>query len=378
MLMTLHNMEGFRFLGASKVILTFKTQQDMQFAADEEKDFLGQHFEELRPWCITDKASDIFSWILISGLPIVAWNMECCIKRLMGGDCKVLGYDLTSVSKGNISGLTILVGKSPSVSLNGPVNLTIDKEKVEINISEIKYEACTDLASLIYSLGYAPESDSELDCTSSPSDLEILAIKKQPDMVANKNSTFTDLDYVTETEKERDAHGYEAQVYFPEILVGYMIQDLTASGKWQISTPTTLVSNIPRNDKEKGPDNMTVMEEDQQSWPKTNLVRSMTLRNGKQLGVIKCHEGHRMAAISTDSNSSVGNEDSIDSCIRAVNQRLQLSQPTSDPTACDEIGAMKENGQKLGIDFETNGDGIEVTIQEAIDAEQDHWDKYVR
>jgi len=157
-----------------------------------------------------------------------------------------------------------------------------------------------------------------------------------------------------------------------------MIQDLTASGKWQISTPTTLVSNIPRNDKEKGPDNMTVMEEDQQSWPKTNLVRSMTLRNGKQLGVIKCHEGHRMAAISTDSNSSVGNEDSIDSCIRAVNQRLQLSQPTSDPTACDEIGAMKEIGQKLGIDFETNGEGIEVTIQEAIDAEQDHWDRYVQ
>jgi hypothetical protein len=39
MLMTLHNMEGFRFLGASKAILTFKTQQDMQLAADEEKEF---------------------------------------------------------------------------------------------------------------------------------------------------------------------------------------------------------------------------------------------------------------------------------------------------------------------------------------------------
>ncbi|KAJ6999423.1 hypothetical protein NC653_010198 [Populus alba x Populus x berolinensis] len=39
MLMTLHNMEGFRFLGASKAILTFKTQQDMQLVADEEKEF---------------------------------------------------------------------------------------------------------------------------------------------------------------------------------------------------------------------------------------------------------------------------------------------------------------------------------------------------
>jgi len=47
MLMTLHNMEGFQFLGASKAILTFKTQQDMQFAADEEKDFLEQYFEDL-------------------------------------------------------------------------------------------------------------------------------------------------------------------------------------------------------------------------------------------------------------------------------------------------------------------------------------------
>jgi len=165
-----------------------------------------------------------------------------CIKRLMGGDCKVLGYDLTSVSQGNISGLTILVGKSPSVSINGIVNLTIDKEQVEINISKIKYEACTDLVSLIYSLGYAPESDSDLDYTLSPSDLEIMATNEQPDMVANKNSTFTDLEYVTEvimkqsfsrcrTKKERDAHGYEAQVYFLEILDGYMIQDLTASGK---------------------------------------------------------------------------------------------------------------------------------------------------
>ena len=46
MLMTLHNMEGFRFLGASKAILTFKTQQDMQLVADEEKEFWGQYFED--------------------------------------------------------------------------------------------------------------------------------------------------------------------------------------------------------------------------------------------------------------------------------------------------------------------------------------------
>jgi len=46
---TLHNMEGFQFLGASKAILTFKTKQDMQFAVDEEKDFLENYFEELRP-----------------------------------------------------------------------------------------------------------------------------------------------------------------------------------------------------------------------------------------------------------------------------------------------------------------------------------------
>jgi hypothetical protein len=83
---------------------------------------------------------------------------------------------------------------------------------------------------------------------------------------------------------------------------------------------------------------MTIIDEDQQSWPKMNLVRSMTLRNGKQIGAIKGLEGQRMTATSTDSNNSAKNEESIDSCIRAVNQRLQLSQPPSDlPTACDEI-----------------------------------------
>jgi len=203
----------------------------------------------------TDKASDIFSWISISGLPIVAWNMEC-IKCLMGEECKIIGYDLTSISKGAISGITILVGKSPSASLNGTINLTIDKEKVEILISEIKHEACTDLALLIYSLGYTPKSDSELDCNSSPSESETMVLKEKQDMVANKNFTFTDLDYETEvlmkqsfsrceTVKEGNAYGYEAQVYFPKILDCYTLQDSTESGKWLISTPTTPVSNIP-------------------------------------------------------------------------------------------------------------------------------------
>ncbi|KAJ6942024.1 hypothetical protein NC652_007961 [Populus alba x Populus x berolinensis] len=245
-----------------------------------------------------------------------------------------------------------------------------------------------DLASLIYSIGVNQEFDSELEGTSSPSDLEIVATKEQPYMSANKSYSSTDLAYVTEVimmqcfsrcevEKERDAHGFEAQVYFPEILDDYMIQDMTAGGKWQTFTPT--ISNIPLADRGKGTYNMSAMEEDQQSWPTSNLGRSMTLRNGKQIGTIKCYEGHRKAVISTDSSSSAGNEDSIDSCIRAVNQRLQLSQPPPDlPTACDEVGAMKEIGQKLGIGIGTTGESIEVMIKEAIDAEQDNWDRYVQ
>jgi len=121
-----------------------------------------------------------------------------CIKWLLGEECKILGYDLTSINKGVISGITILVGKSPSASLNGTINLTIDKEKVVILISEIKHQAGTDLASIIYSLGYTLESDSELNCNSSPSESEIVVIKEKQDMFANKNFTFTDLDYETE------------------------------------------------------------------------------------------------------------------------------------------------------------------------------------
>jgi hypothetical protein len=39
---------------------------------------------------------------------------------------------------------------------------------------------------------------------------------------------------------------------------------------------------------------------------------------------------------------------------------------------------MKEIGQKLGIEIGTTGESIEVMIKEAIDAEQDHWDRYVQ
>jgi hypothetical protein len=160
----------------------------------------------------------------------------------MGEECKIIGYDLTSISKGAISGITILVGKSPSASLNGTINLTIDKEKVEILISEIKHEACTDLALLIYSLGYTPKSDSELDCKSSSCESETVVIKEKQYLFANKNFTFTDQDYETEvimkqnfsrceTMKEGYVYGYEAQVYFPEILECYTHQDSTACGK---------------------------------------------------------------------------------------------------------------------------------------------------
>ncbi|XP_073260583.1 uncharacterized protein [Populus alba] len=118
---------------------------------------------------------------------------------------------------------------------------------------------------------------------------------------------------------------------------------MTAGGKWQTSTPT--ISNIPRADKEKGTDNMSVIEEDQQSWPTSELGHNMTLRNGKQIGTIKCYEGHRKP-------------------------------PPDLPTACDEIGAMKEIGQKLGIETRTTEESIEVMIKEAIDAEQDHWESW--
>jgi hypothetical protein len=39
---------------------------------------------------------------------------------------------------------------------------------------------------------------------------------------------------------------------------------------------------------------------------------------------------------------------------------------------------MKDISQKLGIEFGTTGESIEVTIQEAIDAEQHYWDRYVQ
>ena len=112
--------------------------------------------------------------------------------------------------------------------------------------------------------------------------------------------------------------------------------------------PKTLNFIILRNDKENKTSNMTVIDEDQQIWPKKNLVRSITFRNSKQLSTPKGYGGHMMAISSNESNNSAENEESTDSCIRAVNQRLQLSQPPLDfPTACDEIGAMKAIGTKL-------------------------------
>ncbi|KAJ7013980.1 hypothetical protein NC653_003565 [Populus alba x Populus x berolinensis] len=114
---------------------------------DKEKDFYGNYFEELRPY--------------ISA----------------------------------ISEIKILIGKSPFASFNGTINLMIVNKKVEILFSEIKHDTYTELASIIYSFGHIPKSNSKLDCKSFPRESEIVVIKEKQDLFANKNFTFTNQDY---------------------------------------------------------------------------------------------------------------------------------------------------------------------------------------
>jgi hypothetical protein len=62
---------GFCFLGATQVLIVFKSESDMMDAFYEEYQLWTTYFDELRPWLPTYCPIDRFPWKRMDGLPLL-------------------------------------------------------------------------------------------------------------------------------------------------------------------------------------------------------------------------------------------------------------------------------------------------------------------
>ena len=91
------NLIRFRFWGATQAVKTFNTHEAMTDAWESEFLDWKTIFEKLREWICTDRASDRFARVNISGLPSAAWNKDY-ISSVLTNQGKIIEYDLSSIS----------------------------------------------------------------------------------------------------------------------------------------------------------------------------------------------------------------------------------------------------------------------------------------
>jgi hypothetical protein len=99
---------SFRFLGASQVIVTFEDQLASRKEQQNARSILYSLLSNLRQWEARICAYDRFAWISIFGLPMEGWNRNC-IDAILQSWGNIIGYDMSCVSQGSISGIRVLI-----------------------------------------------------------------------------------------------------------------------------------------------------------------------------------------------------------------------------------------------------------------------------
>ncbi|KAG6790614.1 hypothetical protein POTOM_006772 [Populus tomentosa] len=113
---------------------------------------LETSFFHLKPWENGAKAIDRFVWVSILGLPLIGWNRRC-IESIIKKAGKMLGYDITSVSQGSLTGVKVLLSTTSFETLNEHVLLVLDGDEFEISIMEMKLDFSPLLSTIKHSMG---------------------------------------------------------------------------------------------------------------------------------------------------------------------------------------------------------------------------------
>jgi hypothetical protein len=121
---------------------------------------LKTSFSHLKPWKKGAKATDRFVWVSILGLPLIGWN-HICIESIIEKAGKMVGYDITSVSQGSLTGVKVLLSTTSFETLNEHVLLVLDGDEFDISIMEMKPDFCPILSTIKHSMDITATLDEE-------------------------------------------------------------------------------------------------------------------------------------------------------------------------------------------------------------------------
>ncbi|GLT88305.1 hypothetical protein SLE2022_063380 [Rubroshorea leprosula] len=133
-------MEGVFFcnirpMGGRLVLLEGKDHEDLKELVDTGKDWLGNWFEEVKPWTPTLVAKERFAWIRCQGLPPHAWKSETfqTFGRLWG---TFITLDDSTINKKRFDAARFLITTPSTESISKSFTVKINGEFFTLKITE--------------------------------------------------------------------------------------------------------------------------------------------------------------------------------------------------------------------------------------------------
>ncbi|GKV30538.1 hypothetical protein SLEP1_g39340 [Rubroshorea leprosula] len=125
-------MEGvffcnIRSMGGRLVLLEGKDHEDLKELVDSGKDWLGNWFEDVKPWTPTLVAMERFTWIQCQGLPVHAWKSKTfqSFGRLWG---TFITLDDSTINKKRFDVARFLITTPSTASISKSITVKINGE----------------------------------------------------------------------------------------------------------------------------------------------------------------------------------------------------------------------------------------------------------
>ncbi|GKV04348.1 hypothetical protein SLEP1_g16510 [Rubroshorea leprosula] len=126
---------NIRPMGGRLVLLEGKDHEDLKELVDTGTDWLGNWFEDVKPWTPTLVATERFAWIRCQGLPMHAWKLETfqTFGRLWG---TLISLDDSTINKKRFDAARFLITTPSTESISKSITVKINGEFFTLKFTE--------------------------------------------------------------------------------------------------------------------------------------------------------------------------------------------------------------------------------------------------
>jgi len=122
-------------MGGDRVFMRCRNNDDIMKVFNEAVDFFSLLFSSMHHWLPTDTIYERGAWVRVYGTPIHAWNVN--FFKLCTSECgRFLWADESTLDRGRMDYVRILLSTSSLVVLNKNMDLLVDGQKYSIKLVE--------------------------------------------------------------------------------------------------------------------------------------------------------------------------------------------------------------------------------------------------